>query len=192
MIYIQIMIYTYIIYTCYIHIMFILMVYNLAKKRLNLQEIYHLTTEETPSLFWPRQKTLGIPVPATLGSQVVKLLCFTFKKWKVIWETPPGTEINGSNGSIYDIYPPGNSHSWLENWKSTILMVFTRERWGMFMGELLVSGRVLYMYTVCVFLWYLFKPPQTPKYPKSSLGQNSSHVGQVGPQKTAELQTIVV
>ena len=93
-----------------------------------------------------------------------------------------GTEINGSMGSIYDITLRETN---IAGWKMDHHFGwYLPGKMGMFMGELLVSGRVLNMYMY--FFWYLFKPLQTPKYPKSSLGQNSSHVAQVGPQKTAE------
>ena len=90
-----------------------------------------------------------------------------------------GTEINGSMGSIYDITLRETN---IAGWK--IDHHFDGYLAGK-MGD--VHGRtvsfregIIYVY---VFFWYLFKPLQTPK---SSLGQNSSHVGQVGPQKTAE------
>ena len=59
-------------------------------------------------------------------------------------------------------YPPVNEHS---HGKSTILMVFTRKD-GIFMGELLVSGRVHLQMVVFGFLhcggtfWIVLRRPQ--------------------------------
>ena len=66
-----------------------------------------------------------------------------------------GTEINGSMGSIYDITLRETN---IAGWK----MDYLPGKMGMFMGELLVSGRVLYMYMyffgICSNLFRLLSP----------------------------------